>query len=143
MRKSVAADLASAVLDLGQGGFCVQVDGVTTKAGECEPVIVTFITATLERKSLVIGVGYQTGKGAQNGTANLWNQLKQLRVLPVINDALKLQAKNPTSTSLHFRQVFKKFVEKFETHQHLDRPPLLLTMKVKQLGLQTKSPVSN
>ncbi len=110
----MAADIAKAILTLGQGCLFLQLDGVTTKVGECEPIIICWVDpGSFEQKMVVAGVGYESGKGAANSAANLRTQLRQLGLLPTIACMLK-QSPSACPASPHFAARFKAAVAEFE-----------------------------
>lgn len=92
----------------------LQLDGVTTKLGECEPIVISWVDpSNFQRKMVVAGVGYESGKGAANSAANLRSQLRQLGLLPTIACLLK-QASPPLPASPHFVACFNASVAVYQ-----------------------------
>ena len=66
------------------------------------------------RKSIVAGVGYETGQSAKktNSAQNVRQQLKDLGVLQVIDKMLKNQS-GTTNAMIHFNQKYKELYSGF------------------------------
>lgn len=82
MQDRVAAEIAHAILTLGQGALCLQTDGVSTKKGDVTPFLISWIDPnTYTRKLVVAAVGYQPGKSAEDLADEFRTQFSKLGVL--------------------------------------------------------------
>jgi len=106
IQECLTREVAVAVLTLGEGAFFLQLDGVKTKRGDCEPVLISWIDpATFLRKTITLGIGYDTGKGAANSAANVRSQLQKIGVLDAIDQIIATQTLD-IAASRHFKKVF-------------------------------------
>ncbi len=116
----MANTLAAAVLTLGQGAFCLQLDAVKTKKGSCEPVLLSWIDGTtMERQVTVIGIGYETGKAARHSAQNVRNIIKGIGLVKVLEQILAskgdLDPSSPFKALAHFEATYLIFKDKYMT----------------------------
>ena len=116
MRKAVVGEIVAAVMHHGQGCLFLQLDGVKTKRGDCEPVLVSWIDPkTFMRKTALIGVGYESGKGAANSADNLRAIIKELCIVEALESWTKNKEIPRSPASIHFVRTYNAFVDEFQT----------------------------
>ena len=71
MHSRLAREIVEVLLTVGQGAFVVQLDGVKTTRGNCEPILVSWIDADFQRQTFVLGIGYETGKSAEDSVPQM------------------------------------------------------------------------
>ncbi len=108
----MANDLARAILNIGQGAVFLQLDGVKTRRGDVEPVLVTWIDGdTWCRQTAVLGVGYDTGKGAKNSARNVRQCVTDIKLLGAVQELVRQEY---GAARHHYQAWVKPAVEKFK-----------------------------
>jgi hypothetical protein len=131
MQQQVAAELAHAILEQGQGALCLQTDGVTTARGEVTPFLISYIEpASFTRKLVVAAVGYQPGKSAKDLTAEFRTLFGELGVLKMIQGLLNKSSQSPTSLMQHFKETFNQFVKKLMKNKKMAKEEAMLAALV-------------
>lgn len=113
MKHQIGVELAANILKVGQGCMFLQLDGVMTKRGECDPIVVGWIDENFDRQTVTLGVGYDTSKGAANSADNVRQRLKDLNLVSLIKNMQKSYDAD-TPAAKHFQQKFNQFVEEFK-----------------------------
>ena len=106
-------DIVTILLTLGQACFFIQLDGVKTKRGDCEPVLISWINKDFQRVTITLGLGYETGKGAEDSANNVRQQLKNLGILKTIKELEESESVAELPAYSHFKKSFAAYKESF------------------------------
>jgi hypothetical protein len=121
MKQSIAAALADTIITSGPGAFFLQLDDVSTPRGSFEPVLVSYLSPEFKRITVVIGLGFESGKGGGNSAINVRKQLKDLMVLTEVEKRLEaiLPADPLYNRATFFKKIFSSQVEYFTNLEDL------------------------
>lgn len=112
VRRAAAQEIAVQILTAGAGSFFLELDGVKTRRGYCEPVLISWVDKAFERHTMVLGVGYDTGHGAANAALNVRERLADLDILVTIDEVERLHPGLPAIG--HYKTMTAVFKAKYE-----------------------------
>ncbi len=121
LRSVIAMEIAKVLLTVGQGAFFLQLDGVTTKRGDCEPVLMSWIDPlTCRRRTVVLGLGYDTGKGAAEAAICVRHRLEDLELLSALQKIVNEGNTKSFPALKHYQTKMTEFKEAFEQQEVSD-----------------------